>query len=486
MPVQTDRRVDPEFSAVQPLPARRWWIVPALALSALLLLAVLTAAVIALRLRQQHHAAAAAVRAEVRRIQAAGEPITTEDLYAYHRAPPGAADITKQWLDAIQSFTEQQFIADSKALPMVGEGPQELLRPAAPSSQLAAAEAFLAKYDQTLLATLAAARLEGECRFPTQFEKGIATLLHHPQRLRYVSRLLALNGRVRVLAGDTDGALESLEAMFATSDTLEHQMFLIEHLVRIAILNSALEEAEWLLNETPLTDEQLARIEARLEPLDLQDGLTNGLVGERAMLYDLFHHLPMLANEQVAQGVKLPAIALGRDGQLGRPADCLKMLELLGQTIEASREPFPEASRKVEQVNDRLRAIAGSRNPLDKMQYLVTILMTPAVGSGFEATARGQARRDALLAAIAAERHRLKTGSFSAKLADLVPAYLPAVPIDPFDGQPLRMIAGEGELTIYSVGQNEKDDGGVATTTGRDGDIVVRVRAQKGPQPETP
>ncbi len=47
-------------------------------------------------------------------------------------------------------------------------------------------------------------------------------------------------------------------------------------------------------------------------------------------------------------------------------------------------------------------------------------------------------------------------------LAALVPAYLPTVPVDPFDssGRPLRLVLRDGEYVVYSVGPDGKDDGG--------------------------
>lgn len=493
MTTQTQTHAAKEI-VILPRPAARWWLVPIAALAVLLFLAVLTAVAIAFRLRQQHQAAAAAVRAEVRRIQSAGEPITTEEMYAYHRVPPGTVDITEAWMAALYSgFREEQFYADATSLPIVGEGDKERLRPGAPSSRLAAAELFLQKYDATLKAALAAARLEGECRFPLKFEKGIGALLPHAQRMRAVVTLLELNVRVRALRGDTAAALESLEGMFAGSEAMAHQPSLIEHLVRAATLNMALEETDWLLNETQLTDEQLARLQARLSAVDLHSGLSEGLIGVRSMGYHLFHHPEIMADAQLT-GTKMP-LAWGASGRLSRPADCLLYLELLGESIAASSEPFPEAHQRVGQVENRLKAVVGSRNPLEKMQYIVTSAMLPGLATSFDATARGLARRDALLAAIAAERHRLKTGSFPAKLADLVPGFLPAIPTDSFDGQPLRMIASEGEIVIYSVGDDGQDDGGVensaASTPDASGhipgpDIIVRVRTTKGPPPPAP
>jgi hypothetical protein len=41
-----------------------------------------------------------------------------------------------------------------------------------------------------------------------------------------------------------------------------------------------------------------------------------------------------------------------------------------------------------------------------------------------------------------------------------VPAYLDALPIDPFSGEPMRYRATGTEYVVYSVGINGKDEGG--------------------------
>ena len=37
---------------------------------------------------------------------------------------------------------------------------------------------------------------------------------------------------------------------------------------------------------------------------------------------------------------------------------------------------------------------------------------------------------------------------------------LKAVPVDPFDGKPMRLTALDGQPVVYSVGRDGKDDGG--------------------------
>lgn len=45
-------------------------------------------------------------------------------------------------------------------------------------------------------------------------------------------------------------------------------------------------------------------------------------------------------------------------------------------------------------------------------------------------------------------------------LDQLVPKYLPAVPLDPYDGQPLRYLPGADDFQLYSIGADGMDDGG--------------------------
>lgn len=67
------------------------------------------------------------------------------------------------------------------------------------------------------------------------------------------------------------------------------------------------------------------------------------------------------------------------------------------------------------------------------------------------------------VAALAVERFKHDTGTLPAALIDLVPRYLPAVPLDPLTDRPLLFRSSAYAYTIYSVGQNGQDDGGDLT-----------------------
>lgn len=84
------------------------------------------------------------------------------------------------------------------------------------------------------------------------------------------------------------------------------------------------------------------------------------------------------------------------------------------------------------------------------------------------------ASRQATLIAIAATGYRLDNGGYPDVPAKLAPGYLAQWPVDPFDGHPMRMkLQADGSLLIYSIGKDQKDDGG---------DVVRGVDSNKQPQ----
>jgi hypothetical protein len=61
---------------------------------------------------------------------------------------------------------------------------------------------------------------------------------------------------------------------------------------------------------------------------------------------------------------------------------------------------------------------------------------------------------------LAAERQRRKSGVWPASIAAIDAEILPAPPVDPFSGQAFRMEHSDGQIVIYSVGPNGKDEHG--------------------------
>jgi hypothetical protein len=87
----------------------------------------------------------------------------------------------------------------------------------------------------------------------------------------------------------------------------------------------------------------------------------------------------------------------------------------------------------------------------------------PYFTEAWRKVARNQTLVDQALVACALERYWLAHGEYPETLAALTPEYIETVPHDIIGGQPLHYRRSpDGTFLLYSIGWNEKDDGGVA------------------------
>ena len=85
---------------------------------------------------------------------------------------------------------------------------------------------------------------------------------------------------------------------------------------------------------------------------------------------------------------------------------------------------------------------------------------------------------------LALMKYEAEVGKLPERWSDMVPRYLPETPEDPFDQQPLRFVAGQEHVLIYSVGADQEDDGGSASGGGYvpDDDISLTWPPTEPPQ----
>lgn len=452
------------------LPSRRWALI-ALVLGSPLLFIFLSVGVVALRFALENWEGQAAVDDEIARIQAAGEPITVEDLYAYHRLPPSTLDATASWTAALESFDEGQ-LKEGQHLPFVGDGDETLMRPEVADSSAADVKQFLAAFESRLASAHAAAKSSGQCRFPVKFEDGQYALYQHAHNALTLSRLLKLEVRQRLYEGDISGALESLETLLALGNSMEHQLSLLEHLVRGSTFGKAVEEGECILNEVQLSDTQLADLQESFQSLELHASFTRATIGDRAMGYLAVQHPETIDDFDPAVLFML---------RLAIPPASKIYLGAMSEKVAASRQAYPEALTRSTQIDDQLLERSKEGNAFERLKYASPLMLASLSKSAFASNAHRIAARDITVAAIASERHRLEKGDYPESLPLLVPEYLEAVPSDPFDGQPLRFKKSQQEVVLYSVGINGVNDLGDATKDekGVKRDIVLRINAAK-------
>jgi hypothetical protein len=408
---------------------------------------------------RDHNRAVAEVREEVERLRTASEPVSKDDLEKMRQSPIAGAEITNAWLAAFNSFDQNQFEEDGILLPFVGHGKLSGLRRDAEDSLVEEAKTFLTKYDSTVRLAVSASQLGGQSRFEVEIDGEDSFLLCKDQ-LRCVERLLRLNARVQSIKGDTRQAFESLMALIALSASLDDHVSLAEFGLQQSVLSLLLLEGEWLLSDVNFTESQLAAMQAKLESLDAQPQLTRALIGQRAITFDWLYSQPGL-----------------------RGATCRSFLRLMSELLEASRKPLGDAVASAHGIRDTLDSQTKAGPRWKRRQLATAASAAKNYCKAFDFYGTSAVHPKLIVVVIAAERYRLARGKFPEQLDQLVPDFLPAVPNDPFDGQPLRIYSREDKFAVYSVGMDGKDDGGKDDQGFGKPDFLVRHIIPKTPQP---
>jgi len=390
--------------------------------------------------------AARAVEDELSKIREAGEPTSASELNQFFALPNRNQDATQLWLDGLALIENSAFNDDSQELPIIGPGP-DIPLPGQPWAQLEASEEFLDKYGEAMAKFHQAADIGGRARYEIDFEKGFSGLLPMVNHQRTIARLLALEANVRAHRGDAHGAAQSVQALFAATRAQEAEPLLMSQLVRVAIDGMAVDQTQRLISSVNLADDDLVMLQNELRSIRFQAGQTRALIGERAMGIEIFRN-----PSKHGSNVRF-RIFIG-------DTDLAFYLQTTRRWIAASREPFPAALDAAQKIKREFQS--ETQSPINQAHFALTAQLLPAFSASMQATARGDAGNLAMDAAIAVQRFRKANGKLPQSLDELVPDYLPSVPLDPFDGQPLRYVIDEaGAFRVYSLGRNRTDEGGV-------------------------
>ena len=212
-------------------------------------------------------------------------------------------------------------------------------------------------------------------------------------------------------------------------------------------------------------DDVRALVDELLDERHWDSDLAPALAADRALLVE--------AGEWASRSTRLlrPMVML----------DLARALAVYRPGAEAAAEPTWHAARAVLARHGRLPPPAPSvhyyaalppvgnarRRPIDFAGLISRSDLMLRVDRVIEQDARVRAERRAAAVSLAAQLYRADHGRWPADLAALVPAYLPAVPADPFSpgGAPLRYLLARNALpdgrdrpVVYTVNLDGKDD----------------------------
>ncbi|MBL8762779.1 MAG: hypothetical protein JNM07_00740 [Phycisphaerae bacterium] len=323
----------------------------------------------------------------------------------------------------------------------------------------------------------------------------VGVLLPQLGELRMMARLLSADLHRAVEDEDAADAGANLSAMIGLATHATQSQFLIGDMVGHAILALTMERLLETLADHPglLSDDNLRDLAHCLASFAGGGRLALRLEGERAMFLDVLQRLysddgrgdgrPTHSGmwnvmwSMASDGSAIGPFGPSRDSAVGIvvgpvvAAVSASRREMLREYdryagIAQRQHATPRWLRTSRAVDDAIDDATVSLSY--RVRYGLLLTVFPQLDRTTEAIDQVEQRRDATLAAIALELHHRRHGSYPSSLDELQPGLLPTMPVDRFDGKPLRYLLREGRPVLYSIGADRFDNAGTPPETGRE------------------
>jgi hypothetical protein len=252
--------------------------------------------------------------------------------------------------------------------------------------------------------------------------------------------------------GDPRRASEAVMTSLAVTRSLAWEPMLICQINRLTCQGVALRALQRILSRVDgFTDDQLLALSQAVARTSDAESWTRALIGERCLLIGLYEQPGLAEGPLPNSPLRRIIINTYKRHELGNRSDII-FLDLMNRLMQVRQLPLQERMSAAKSVD-------AARNALPKRHFIIQEWMPSAVDVVKWELAE-TARLATASCGLAVERYRLARGALPEMLRDLVPRYIPDVPLDPFDGKPLRYKHLERGYVVYSVGPDGTDDGG--------------------------
>jgi hypothetical protein len=387
-------------------------------------------------------------------VRSTGAPLNTIELDQEYVPIAGKENVTNELLQKFSFASDPEFNKSTRELPILGISTKQPPLPGSDWPERDEVEAFLSQHRDALDYCSTLPERDVTARFPADVRFAMSTKLAHLDLLRRVFKILSLQMHCDLHAGRPEEASDRILQQLALAATLEHEPMIVSQLVRIAMIGVALKNLELLLLHSQLGDEELLRLQTTIRQIDMQAALQRALIGERAMYFTEMS-VPL---QYFCEEAPLEVIENSTEHLPPRAADAAWLLANFRRLLDANKISLYQARREAEQLNVELKKFGQSPK---RLLYVQTLLFLPAIPSGgVEGVSRCDANCKAMDVLLAAKRYRHVHHRWPTTTQQLVPDFLPAVPIDVYVDRPIILLADNEALKAYSVGKNLTDDGG--------------------------
>jgi hypothetical protein len=301
-------------------------------------------------------------------------------------------------------------------------------------------------------------------------------LLPNLSALKRIQHHLDLRIQALISDGQTNAAFEESLVALRISDWLREDPLLISHLVRIAQGQIASESIWHGIAAHCWTDAQLQEFQRQLAQRDYLAGLALALEGERngaiqtmdqwirdpKQIYQMLEaNVPEISGVAFDQALFAAILPRGwiRQNQSALALETQQHIETARRLRGGMPGPEWQAILKEAEARDAHEESRFQKNP--SPYTLFARQLGAGLGRSVAKTVRGSVMNQCAITGCALERHRLQKGTYPKTLDALVPDFLPAVPIDPMDGKPIRYAQTDnGLFRLWSVGDDREDQNG--------------------------
>lgn len=370
-------------------------------------------------------------------LRAAGQPTSMAEWALRNKLPMGMENAAPIYESAFAAFVPPPEDAN---VPYVGKKYVAPRRGVALSESEAKAAAECLAANEKCLALLHEAATIPTCRYDYDYKQGYP----HLSTLRSCVLLLRLAGVCSAGKGDPNAVITYTKDALSLGDSLRNEPQLISYLVHQACTGAAISGLEHALSLTTFTDSQLKDLDGAFAATSERIDLAQTMVGERCFMIDCIRD-PLMAGmgRSASTAFKLPGV---------RSQGIIDIVDYMNACVEAARLPPVQRVKRFAEIEGILHKAP--------VFHMAAQMLVPAVARIEVLDSRGRAHLDLARTALAVERYRLATGNVPGQLTDLVPKYLGEVPLDPFDGQPIRYRRTEPGYVLWSINEDGKDDGG--------------------------
>jgi len=335
----------------------------------------------------------------------------------------------------------------------------------------------LSEFD-SLLNELRTASDRPYSRFNIRYEEenAAAVLLPHLGVMNRMVRILQLRASAELALDQSAAATDDLVFALRLTDAVKDEPILISCLVRMNELNLVLQALWEGIADQKFSEAQLAELQQRLSGFDFLAETRRGMEADRAALgngvFDFVRRWPSQRASVVGVldefGDQVGIVPLESLALRLSPAGWIYLEQLqynhifqdqiLPMVDVPTRRVLPDAVAAHQAALDRL--FTGKWYELFWHHRMFSRVLLPALAVVPARGARAQSSVDLAVVACAIERSRLAKGHYPTTLNELVPEFIARVPRDVIDGQPLRYHLADNRYVLYSIGWNQKDDGG--------------------------